>query len=313
MDDNPVQCHSIKSKKNPSIRCVSKATHGDFCARHRKSKIAWATPPKKVYVMTRKQKAALEKIYRFWVAYGRRKVRKIHGPATFVPEISQNDRDLFNLEPISKIPMLYHFSYQDSNKHVWTFDLRFLVQMLRYGNDLKNPYNQELIDPEAVKRLQDHTQLLIRNKIPVLYTESDVLTPEQAWNQKVLDVFIKLNSLGYAANLLWFEAMTLRRHHTFYTSLYDLWNNRLGLTHQQKEVLIPSYDSGRGPLFRWTPEVIVGNNQELKWWRKNNLNLMNAFLSRGKDRVVQSTGALYVLMALVQSSPGAADAFHWLA
>jgi len=263
-------------------------------------------------MVTRKQRVAIQKIYNFWVFYGRRKVRKIHGPATFVPEISQNDRDLFNLEPVSKIPLMYHFSYQDPF-HVWTFDLRFLVQMLHYGNDLKNPYNQEILPPPVIKRLQGLSQCLIRQKIPVIYIDTETLTPEQAWNQKVLDVFLKLNSMGYAANLLWFEAMTLRNHHDFYTSLYDLWTHNLGLTHTQKEVLIPAYDSGRAPLFRWTPEVIIGNNQELKWWRKNNLSLMNSFLTRGKDTVVQSTGALYVLMALVQSSRGAAEAFHWLA
>lgn len=303
-------CHSIKSKKNPTVRCVSKATHGDFCARHRKSKILWAVP-KKTYVITRKQNAAIEKIYTWWIWYGRRNARKIHGPATFVPEVSQNDRDIFNLEPLGKIPLMYHFSYQDSNKHIWTFDLRYLTQMLHYGNDLKNPYSQELLPSPIIKRLQEYTQNLIRHKIPVLYTDSQTLTPEQVWNQKVLDVFLKLNSMGYAANLVWFELMTLRQHHSFYTSLYNLWTHNLGLTHVQKEVLIPAYDSGRAPLFRWTPEAI--RNQELKWWRKNNLSLMNTFLTRGKDRAIQSTGALYILMALVQSSPGAAEAFHWLA
>jgi hypothetical protein len=312
-DEAHKSCHSIKSKKNPTERCVSKATHGDFCARHRKSKILWSAPPKKKYVITKKQRTAIEKIYNFWVLHGRRKVRKTHGPATFVPEISQNDRDIFNLEPVTNISLMYHFSYKDSNSHVWTFDLRFLVQMLHYGNDLKNPYNQELLLPPVIKRLQTVSQKLIRHKIPVLYTDTNTLTPEQAWNQKVLDVFLKLNSMGYAANLLWFEAMNIRQHHNFYTSLYNLWTHNLGLTHAQKEVLIPAYDSGRAPLFRWTPEVIIGNNQELKWWRKNNLNLMNTFLTRGKDRAIQSTGALYILMALVQSSPGAAEAFHWLA
>ena len=308
--DLSTQCNSIKSKKDPSIRCVSKATHGDFCARHRNSKILWASP-KKTYIVTRKQRAAIEKIYKFWILHGRRKLQGRHGPATFLPEISQNDRDIFNLEPIAKIPLMYHFSYQDSNKHIWSFDLRFLVQMLHYGNDLKNPYSQELLAAPEIKRLQNISQSLILHKIPVLYSDSQTLTPEQAWNQKVLDVFLKLNSMGYAANLVWFELMTPRQHHHFYTSLYNLWTHSLGLTHQQKEVLIPAYDSGRAPLFRWTPEGI--RNQELKWWRKNNLNLMNTFLTRGKDRAIQSTGALYILMALVQSSPGAAEAFHWLA
>lgn len=315
MDADEVSlCHSIKSKKNPTMRCAAKATHGDFCARHRKSKILWtSTNRPNPIVMTRKQKAALEKIYKWWVLHGRQVLRRIHGPATFVPEISHNDRDIFNLEPISKIPLMYHFSYIDTNNHLWTFDMRFLVQLLHYGGDLKNPYSQEILPKATIVRLHGYTQNLIRHKIPVIYCEQTTLTPEQAWNQKVLDVFLKMNSLGYGVNLIWFEAMGIRHHHFFYTSLYNLWNTHLNLTHEQKESVIPGYDSGRSPLFRWTPHVIIGSNRDIKWWRKNNLSLMNSFISRGGDRVVQSTGVLYVLTALVTCSRGAAEAFPWLA
>jgi hypothetical protein len=307
-------CHSIKSKKNSSAHCPSKATHGDFCAKHRKSKILWTSMnPKKTYIITRAQRVAINKIYNFWIFYGRRKIQKIHGPATFCPEIANNDTDISNLESLNTIPLIYRFSYVDDSKQIWAFDLRFLVQLMHYGNELKNPYTQTMLPPATVERFQRYTQILIRHKIPVLYTTDTTLSPEQIWNQKVLDVFLKLNSLGYAANLVWFENMALRHHHTFYTSLYNLWNYRLNLSHEQKESVVPAYDSGRSPLFRWTPEVITGHSQELKWWRKNNLSLMNTFLSRGKDRVVQSTGALYVLSALVTCSRGAAEAFPFLA
>jgi hypothetical protein len=267
---------------------------------------------KKRSIMTRTQHAALEKIYRWWVFHGRRRLRRIHGEATFLPEISQNDRDIYNLEPVTNITLKYHFSYIDPNKHLWTFDLRFLVQLLHYGGELKNPYSQELLTPLAIERLQTCTQRLIHHKIPVMYTDTTTLTAEQSWNQKVLDVFLKMNSLGYGVNLVWFEAMNLRQHHTFYTSLYNIWNTSLTLSNEQKESVIPQYNSGRAPLFRWTPVVIIGNNRDLKWWRKNNLVLMNSFISRGKDRTLQSTGVLYVLMALVTCSRAAAEAFPWL-
>ena len=306
-------CHSIKSKKNPTMRCQGKATHGEFCARHRKSKIRWTSMNhKKRSIMTRTQHSALEKIYKWWVLHGRRRLRRIHGPATFVPETSQNDRDIYNLEPVTNIQLKYHFSYIDNNKHLWTFDLRFLVQLLHYGGELKNPYSQEVLTPLAIERLQTCTQRLIYHKIPVMYTDTTTLTAEQSWNQKVLDVFLKMNSLGYGVNLVWFEAMNIRQHHTFYTSLYNIWNTSLTLSNEQKESVIPQYNSGRAPLFRWAPVVIIGNNRELKWWRKNNLILMNSFISRGKDRTLQSTGVLYVLMALVTCSRAAAEAFPWL-
>jgi hypothetical protein len=313
-------CLSIKSKKHPDQRCESKVIDGDFCPRHSKSKILWSEstssrapePVKTKNLMTRKQRVATEKIYRFWVSYGRRKIRKIHGPSTFISEISQNDTDITTLEPISTIPLRYRFSYSDMNKHIWTFDLRFLVQMIHYGNEMKNPYTQDVFEKPVVERLQALTQTLIHNKLPVLYTNEATLTPEQVWNQKVLDVFLKLNSLGYAVNLIWFEEMTVSQHHSFYTILYNMWTTDFSLRIQEKENLVAGYNSGRNPLFRWTPDVIVGKMNTLKWWRKNNLGLMNAFVTRAKDRTFQNCSALYVLTALVESVPAARESFPWL-
>lgn len=309
-------CLSIKSKKHPDQRCASKATHGNFCSRHQKSKVLWSPSTLRTsspnHLMTRKQRVAIEKIYRFWVSYGRRKIRNIHGPSTFISEISQNDTDLTTLEPISSIPLRYRFSYSDTNNHIWTFDLRFLVQMMHYGNEMKNPYTQDNLERPVVERLQAMTQSLIRHKLPVLYSNDTILTPEQAWNQKVLDVFLKLNSLGYAVNLIWFEGMTVAQHHSFYTILYTMWTSDFALRAQEKENLVSGYNSGRNPLFRWTPQVIVGKVNTLKWWRKNNLGLMNAFITRAKDRALQNCSALYVLTALVESVPAARESFPWL-
>jgi hypothetical protein len=65
-------------------------------------------------------------------------------------------------------------------------------------------------------------------------------------------------------------------------------------------------------LFKWFPEQVEFRGFELKWWRKQNLALMNAFLSRGQDKDTLGCGALYVLTALAQTHPRAAEAFPWL-
>ena len=146
----------------------------------------------------------------------------------------------------------------------------------------------------------------------IVYIEKDVLTPSQAWDQKVLDVFLKLHSHGYGANVLWFESLTVRGHEIFYLHLYRLWNITLGLTSTDKERIVPGHNCGRTPLFRWEPAVITSRSQELKWWRKQSLGLMNAFLTRAKEKEVRGCGALYILTALAQTHPGAAEVFPWL-
>jgi hypothetical protein len=306
-------CLSIKSKKEPSEKCISKATKGDFCARHSKTKVLWVSTPVKRYPFTRKQKNALHIIYRFWINRGRRNLRKRLGPATFIPEYADNKDDLLTLQLVNTIPLKYRFSYIDSKKHLWIFDLRFLVQLMHYGNDLKNPFSQESFTQDFIQRLQLRVENLRAQKIPILYVEEGELTPDQLWNQKVLDIFLKINSLGYGVNVLWFESMGIREHERFYTNLYNMWVYSLPLTHEQRESLVPGYNSGRYPLFKWPPITIVGRGAELKWWRKQNLGLMGAFLTRGQDKETQGCGALHILTALANSHRLVREAFPWLA
>ena len=310
------RCVSIRSKKKPGERCEAKAKRGNFCARHCKSKILWmgeivaadAAPPNPK-PLTRKQTTAIQTIHRFWLQHGRRHHRKLHGPAIFTPSIAQNDKDVFTFQPISTIPYSYHFSYTDSNKNTWIFDVRFLVQLLHYGRAIKNPFSQEDLPAPVLERLEAVVSSLRKQRMPIVYIDDVELTPEQVWNQKVLDVFLKINSLGYGVNILWFETMNIRHHENFYIHLHVIWDT---VREDEKEIIVPGYTTGRGPLFRWFPDHIIGRGQDVKWWRKCNLGLMNALVSRGQTRTACSTGALHVLTALANSYPLVAESFNWL-
>ena len=313
MDSSPhVLCRSIKSKKHSTLRCPNHAVKDEFCAKHKRTRIVWASAAPAKAPFTRRQKAAADKIHRFWLRYGRIRSRRIHGPTLFALAISCNDKDVYSFDPISDIPFTYHFSYLDSKAIPWTFDLRFLLQLMQYGKELINPFNQELIGGATLQRLELLAQALRKRNIPVVYAEADGLTPEQIWNQKVLDVFLRINTLGYGINMIWFENMTAAQHQDFYTNIYDMWNSLLGLTPAEKERIVPGHRSGRTQLFRWTPGALGDQFHDARWWRKQSLAVMNGFLSRGQDRVTQSTGALYILKALANSCRSFADAFPYL-
>ena len=319
MPKKPVkhQCESIKSKKHPDLRCPNAVTEeGVWCSRHIKSQVKWPLTPRFTALqtpppVTKKQKTSATNIQRWWRSKGLPKIRQLQGPATFIPELAHNEKDIYSYDPVKTIPRLYRFSYVDEKKHCWLFDLRFLLQLLQYGNELKNPFTQELVSSKVTERLDCFASKLRKRSIPIVYLEADELTPEQIWNQKVLDVFLKLNALGYGANLLWFESMTLRMHEVFYSRLYHLWLN-MDLSDEAKERIVPGHSSGRSPLFRWNPMAICGRGLEIKWWRKQNLMLMKAFLSRAEEKENQSTGALYILTALANTHSGCAQAFGWL-
>jgi hypothetical protein len=303
------QCASIKSRKHSALRCPNPATRGDFCAKHCKSKVAWVSTAPQPPPFTRRQKAAADKIHKFWKFHGRRKARKIHGPTLFSPSLSHNDKDIYTFDSITTIPFTYHFSYIDTSNKVWTFDIRFLTQLLQYGKELRNPFSQELIQESVLQRLQARAESLRKRAVPILYAEATGLTPEQLWNQKVLDVFLRMSSLGYGVNMLWYESMTVRHHKDFYIRLYDMWHT---LYSAEKERIVPGYKSARTQLFRWTPSQLDMEIHDIRWWRKQNLALMNAFFVRGQDRATQGCGALYILTSLARTHPRVAEAFPWL-
>ena len=316
---NKIQCQSIKSKKHPEARCPNQATkdkgEGIWCSKHIRTKIKFeqntsltqlSSAPKK------KREESAKIIQNFWNRYGRSILRRVKGILTYVPKEAHNDKDIYSYEPVETIPLTYRFSYVDEKGHAWLFDMRFLLQLLQYGNDLKNPFTQEVIPAHILERLQSFSSKLRAKNVPIVYLEKDELTPEQIWNQKVLDVFLKFTALGYGVNVLWFESMNTRLHEHFYTRLWELWNRILNLTEADRERIVPGHNAGRAPLFRWIPQQICGRGFDLKWWRKQNLMLMKTFLTRAENKHDQGCGALYVLTALANTHPHCGQAFQWL-
>lgn len=311
-----IQCQSIKSKKHPEARCPNQANkEGVWCSKHIRTKIKFeqSIPSRGVTKAPLiKQDQAVRKIQRFWARRGRPSLIREKGLLTYTPNQAHNDKDIYSYDPVETIPLTYRFSYLDPKGHAWLFDLRFLLHLLQLGNDLKNPFTQEEIPPRIIERLQKYSSHLRSKNVPIVYLEKDELTPEQIWNQKVLEVFLKFTSLGYGVNVLWFETMHTRYHEHFYTRLWELWNRTLRLTEEDKERIVPGHSSGRAPLFRWNPVQVCGRGFDLKWWRKQNLMLMKAFLTRAEDKHNQGCGALYVLTALANTHPRCGESFPWL-
>lgn len=303
-----LKCISIQSKKNPSEKCNLLATKGEFCSRHAKSKskIKWVVP---LVTLTRSVKMAGMKILHWLQRYVRPLLYKQHGPAIFTPEICDNLHDVYTLEPINTIPMMYRFSYVDSNKHIWMFDIRFFTQGLTYIGHLKNPFTQEAIVGPPFERFQKLVASLRKSNKPVLYIDDNTLTPEQIWNQKVLDLFLKLSSHGYAVNLSWFDSLTISGHSILYKNLYDRWVNGT-LTDDDRERIVPKYKGINSALFRWHPLCTQGHS--VKWWRKQNLYVMNAFLTRSPDKATQGIGAIFILTAFANIYPSVRESFPWL-
>jgi hypothetical protein len=307
------RCANIKSRKVPDAQCALTATYGDYCSRH------WKHPHRYVAkedmaqreVFTRREHAAAERIQKAW-----KRIRPFlrlfqQGPGVACREQSCNDTELYSLDPIKTIPPLYYISFVGPTGALWSFDVRSLGQLMMRGDLKENPYTREALMPSQLTKITKRVGWLRSRKYSILYPQGTDLTTEQVWRQKVLDVFLRIESYGFHVSCDWFHQMGLRDHEEFYATLYSLWYSRLGLTHQQRESIVPSYETAASRLFRFSPEQGRGRHSA-SWWERYNLAVIEALLTRSPDKEQRRLGAMYVLMGLVAVCDGAAESFPWL-
>jgi hypothetical protein len=306
-------CASIKSRKHKNSQCPFQATQGDFCNRHYKNPVRFQKKEAECsHVHTRSEHSSAKRIQNFWRTQLQIYKKRLFGPAFYQRSLSSNETEIYTLEPIEKIPQVYFFSYVDSKGKCWSFDLRSLNHLLLEDTCIKNPYTREPFQLSIRERLGHCNDFLQRKGIPCFYNLQENLNQKQMWNQKVLDFFLKLDILGYRGSTQWFDTMTLLQQEKLYRRLYVLWNYRLGLTSEEKEDLIPSYQSNGTKLFRWTPDTIENANHDLTWWKKNNLELLIKFVTSTKDKTKQGLGALYVLMGFASIVGEVGEAYPWI-
>lgn len=314
MDPALRKCANIKSKKHKDQPCSYTATHGDFCSRHYKNPTRFEKPVQQIpeCIMTRnnvKKLILLQRVWRKWSAYSR---YRRQGPAANNYDSAANPCELYSLDPLSTIPRSFFFSFADHNKNIWAFDIRTLSHLVSQSSEIVNPYTRAILDSAILQKIHSRILWLRQRKYPIYFDTNENLTQNQLWNQKVLDVFFKMEALGYRASCTWFEEMNIEDHGTFYRRLHRLWHYQLGLTVQEREAIVPGCHHGMSKLFRHSPERIQSETHDLKWWRRANLNLILEFLTRSPHKSQQSLGALYVLMALVQVVPEASEAYPWV-
>jgi hypothetical protein len=311
------QCQNVKSRKHPHIQCTYTTVDGKlYCQRHIKN----PNPFKNIKLditraFTRRERVAGEKIVKRWRKYIVRHRFRQQGSIANCISLANNDTELFTLESVTTIPPVYRFTYRDDRAIFWIFDIRTIQQYMGKGEVLKNPYTREVFPEATMMAIRSRIAYLISKKWPIVHSDTKGLTPEQVWNQHVLDIFLKIEDLGYLVNCDWFHNLTMAKHRDFYRKLYTLWNRSLHLTQKQRDAVIPGNRQKETNPFLINPDESMPAlaAKPLKWWRKKNIHIIQLFVTKAKEKENRSLGALYCLMALVSISGDAASAFPWLA
>jgi len=306
------QCSNIKSKKHPDVQCTYSASDGEFCSRHYKRPVRFQEKGTLTATPTIKHNSAANRIQRFWkYQVGFLRFRR-QGPASQIPEISDNNTDICTLESVSSIPLLYRWSYADAKKHIWLFDIRSL-SMLRSQDSkttLLNPYTREEFSLIANDMFQKRCANLRAHKYCLLHTNDVDLTETQVWHQNLLDMTMKYDMLGYHMSLDWFSQLNREQCYTLYYELWELWMYRLQLPSSIKNKVVPRWNDETSLLFKWLPAEIR-NKRDIKWWQKNLLEILNRLVS-AVLKEHRTLGALYGMTGLAMASPTVREFYPWL-
>lgn len=307
-------CANIRSKKHPDSRCTLSATHGEFCSRHYKNPVRFKEDITLTSSNSFKQLDAASKIQSWWKSVVGIQRFKRQGPCTTFVDLAENNTDIYTLDPIQSIPVLYRWSYPDAKKHLWVFDVRSL-SMTRAEDSregLLNPYTREPLQEKYAHHFLQRCQWLRDRKYCIVHTfDTGEMTAEQIWHQRILDVTMKYDILGYHTCLSWFEELNLQQLALFYTELWELWYYRLHLSPAVKNQVVPNWHKHESLLFKWSPQEIRNRNEK-KWWQKTMLELLDRLVSSAELKEHKTLGALYGMTAFAIVSSRVRNSYPWL-
>lgn len=310
--ENPFRkCLNVKSKRYPDTRCNASAIHGEFCARHYKKPYRYSCLKKSEKTTTYSVifHRAATKIQKFFRTKLAALALRRQGPSANCLDLAENKTELQSMDAVQTIPKLYIWSYADESKHIWAFDIRSFSHIIAGTSSLKNPYTQLPLTESAKLSLEKRLNWLKKRRYATLFMSDTELTAEQAFSLRILDIFMKMDFLGYHSDTSWFTELDNTGQINLYKELYDLWFYRLQLTPSLKKEMCPDLDT----IMKYDPyKVSASRRARPQAWKKINATIMDMLVSCAADKTNRALGAMYCLTALCKVSTGAAEAYEWL-
>ena len=244
------------------------------------------------------------------------KISKLKGPCLF--RTCVNETDFYTFEEKMNINYNYLFSFEDENKSIYFFDIRSFKLLIdnksSYDNKIINPYNRIPISYDIINKYNILIKYLIKNNISIVF-EPEILSDEQIFNQKIIQIFQKIDSFGYNTSIEWFGHLSCLQLRKMWLHLEDIWNYRSNLSQIQKNNIIQSIKPQPFSKFKLinTNYFYISNKLlDKKKLQNTILDDINIFLTSGKDYESSNIGCLYVLTALSLVSKECIDSMPWL-
>lgn len=237
--------------------------------------------------------------------------KKIKNKDYFFRHKCLNDEDFYTFESIESIDPLYFFSFSDSGFSYY-FDIRSFHKLIK-SNPI-NPYTREPIPNSAIEKFNLRYNEIKDNKN---YSEFELpeVSEEQKFKNYVIEVFQKIDETDCVAggtNTDWFYNLSQYNLLKFYKILEDIWFYRASLTYSQMREIVPQEN-----MFKNDFNKLVKNKHFLSKSFKRKIEYiilkeMEKLVSSSPNPIHRSTGAYYVLTALVEVSVECAESMPWL-
>jgi hypothetical protein len=303
------KCANIKSRSSPDQRCAEEATYGEFCAKHIKRPTRFPLLKGFDIQLSRRQEETLKKIQKKYKFKNGIRRNRNQGPSTSFTELSENETEIYSLESVKSIPTLYRFSFSDSQKHIFTFDIRTLYQLVQEsGYKLTNPYNRDLISKEIIDKLIRRINFLRSKKYCLLVTSDNELTQDQLIHQRVIDICLKYDFLGFYTSPEWFENLDIRGLKDIYINLYSLF---VSSPIADAATLDAIYPGRRDDLFELRINGI-NNRKDKKILQNALLNAFEKIITTSSKKENKSLGATYCLKCWAMAYPQIYINYPWL-
>lgn len=243
-----------------------------------------------------------------------------------------NDTDFYTMDEVGDLPHFQLFTFKDdADNKLYRCNMASFFKLMKSAftkdklsaaanglccevpSTATNPYTRIPISLNTVRLFFNKLRLCRILKYPV-YTEfkEDALTPQQALDARILDVFQDINKLGNYADSEWFSALKHPQYIWFIQELYDIWAYRAELSIQVKMQICPPY----GQMF---PSVTNGilmihemRTAPFQRVREVCISTCERLVRSGVTHDDRYLGASYVLSALTLVSPKAREALPWL-
>ena len=145
------------------------------------------------------------------------------------------------METLAEIPKTQFFSFKDNDGFIYGFDSLSFYQLTIVNKIRENPYNRDEIQQETINDFKQLIRIAKCLKLPLnTVIQEDEITPKQAQELKIVELFQTINSLGNYANYEWFMALDTQRLLRLFKELNDIWSYRSQITESVKRDICPS-------------------------------------------------------------------------